>query len=156
MRWIHEHPHTLPAPSPQQAGAADSGRVPGQAARGEGKGAARRVGRSGGAPSIGERHTPVQTPTIPPPRSPQIAYPVILCVPAAVWLLERLSPLLLHGPGVAGMRFHLPTSPLRYLTFKLTNDLRRLPAVRELVRAFLRALFSGDTSQARRGGGKGC
>ena len=72
------------------------------------------------------------------------------------FLLERLSPLLLHGPGVAGMRFHLPTSPLRYLTFKLTNDLRRLPAVRELVRAFLRALFSGDTSQARRGGGKGC
>jgi hypothetical protein len=102
-------------------------------------------------------------------RPPLAAYPFIVVVPLICWVLDKMSPWLLRpgsrwnprgadggsafpsggdgGPPLAGARFHLPTSPLRYVTFKLTHDLQHLPAVQELVRTFIRVCFSGDTSQ---------
>jgi len=95
---------------------------------------------------------------------PLAAVPFIKLIPVACAALDWLSPWLMKKggaagrrahpraapdgtPPLAGARFHLPTSPLRFVTFKLTHDLQHLPAVQELVRAFIRACFSGDTSQ---------
>jgi len=101
-------------------------------------------------------------------RPPLAAYPFIWLVPLVCAALDWLSPWLLKAgggggkkgegsrpplhldastPPLAGARFHLPTSPLRFVTFKLTHDLQHLPAVQELVRTFIRVCFSGDTSQ---------
>jgi lysosomal acid lipase/cholesteryl ester hydrolase len=74
---------------------------------------------------------------------PLLSYPFILLVPAWTWILDNVVSR--WRPG-AGLRFTLPTSPLRHVTFKLTHDLQHLPAVQELARSFMRACMSGDTS----------
>lgn len=63
-------------------------------------------------------------------------------LPSAVWLLDRI-------PGLRGrgMGLRLPSPLLRYITFKFTMDLRHMPALRDLVRAFMRVMLSGDSSQ---------
>ncbi|KAL4458518.1 hypothetical protein ABPG75_013383 [Micractinium tetrahymenae] len=63
-------------------------------------------------------------------------------MPAAVWLLDRTPGL--RGRGM-GMR--LPSPLLRYITFKFTMDLRHMPALQDLIRAFMRMMLSGDSSQ---------
>ena len=73
-----------------------------------------------------------------------MARPFIYLVPVWTWLLDHV--VARWRPG-AGLRFAVPSSPLRHVAFKLTHDLRHLPAVQELVRAFFRAATSGDASQ---------
>ncbi|KAI7841938.1 hypothetical protein COHA_004465 [Chlorella ohadii] len=62
--------------------------------------------------------------------------------PPLVWLVDRIP--LLRGHGL-GMR--LPSPLLRYITFKFSKDLRHMPALQDLVAAFMRAMTGGDTSQ---------
>jgi hypothetical protein len=62
--------------------------------------------------------------------------------PPLVRLLDRTP--LLRGHGL-GMR--LPSPLLRYITFKFSKDLRHMPALQDLVAAFMRAMTGGDTSQ---------
>ena len=52
---------------------------------------------------------------------PQIAYPFLWGLPWATWALARLRP----GAGAAVL---IPSSLLRYLTFKLTWDLQQARA----------------------------
>ena len=56
------------------------------------------------------------------------------------WLVQRFRP----GLGAAVL---LPSSVLRFLTFKLQWDLQQIPAMHELARVALRVLFNGDVSQ---------
>lgn len=42
---------------------------------------------------------------------------------------------------------YIPSSLLRYITFKLTVDLQQVPALNELTRAALRLLLNGDASE---------
>ncbi|EIE26467.1 hypothetical protein COCSUDRAFT_39557 [Coccomyxa subellipsoidea C-169] len=74
---------------------------------------------------------------------PLVAYPFLWSTPWVLWLLARLRP----GTGAAVL---IPSSLLRYLTFKLTWDLQQIPALHELARAALRLLLNGDTSQSGR------
>ena len=46
-----------------------------------------------------------------------------------------------------GAPAYIPSSLLRYITFKLTVDLQQVPALNELTRAGLRLLFNGDASE---------
>lgn len=63
-------------------------------------------------------------------------------LPAVVWLLDRL-------PGLRGrgMGLRLPSPLLRYITFKFTMDLRHMPALQDLIKAFMKMMLSGDSSQ---------
>lgn len=61
-------------------------------------------------------------------------------LPPLVWALRVLRP----GRGAA---CYIPSSLLRYITFKLTVDMQQIPALNELVRAGLRVLLNGDSSQ---------
>ncbi len=70
----------------------------------------------------------------------QIAYPFMWFVPPVYWLVQRFRP----GLGAAVL---LPSSVLRFLTFKLQWDLQQIPAMHELARVALRVLFNGDVSQ---------
>lgn len=70
----------------------------------------------------------------------QVAYPFLWGTPIVLWLLRRIRP-------EAGAAVLIPSSLLRYLTFKLTWDLQQIPALHELARAALRLLLNGDTSQ---------
>lgn len=69
-----------------------------------------------------------------------MAYPFLWGTPWVLWALAKLRP----GTGAAVL---IPSSLLRYLTFKLTWDLQQIPALHELARAALRLLLNGDTSQ---------
>ncbi|KAK9840957.1 hypothetical protein WJX81_002471 [Elliptochloris bilobata] len=71
---------------------------------------------------------------------PLVAKPFRTGLPWATWALARLRP----GCGAA---VYIPSSLLRYLTFKLTWDLQEVPALHELARAAMRLMFSGDASQ---------
>jgi len=57
-----------------------------------------------------------------------------------VWALHWIRP----GVGAA---CYIPSSLLRYVTFKLTVDMQQIPALNELVRAGIRVLLNGDSSQ---------
>ena len=46
-----------------------------------------------------------------------------------------------------GAPAYIPSSLLRYITFKLTVDLQQVPALNELTRAALRLLLNGDASE---------
>jgi hypothetical protein len=46
-----------------------------------------------------------------------------------------------------GTPAYIPSSLLRYITFKLTVDLQHVPALNELTRAGLRLLLNGDASE---------
>ena len=70
----------------------------------------------------------------------QIAYPFMWFLPPVYWLVQRFRP----GLGAAVL---LPSSVLRFLTFKLQWDLQQIPAMHELARVALRVLFNGDVSQ---------
>jgi lysosomal acid lipase/cholesteryl ester hydrolase len=70
----------------------------------------------------------------------QVAYPFLWLLPGVVAVLSRLRP----GAGAAVL---IPSSLLRYLTFKLTWDLQQIPALHELARAAIRLLLNRDTSQ---------
>jgi hypothetical protein len=70
----------------------------------------------------------------------QIAYPFMWTLPTVYWLLQYFRP----GMGAAVL---LPTSMLRFVTFKLQWDLVQIPAMHELTRVGFKALFSGDISQ---------
>ena len=70
----------------------------------------------------------------------QIAYPFMWFLPPVYWAVQRFRP----GLGAAVL---LPSSVLRFLTFKLQWDLQQIPAMHELARVALRVLFNGDVSQ---------
>ena len=70
----------------------------------------------------------------------QIAYPFMWFLPPVYWTVQRFRP----GLGAAVL---LPSSVLRFLTFKLQWDLQQIPAMHELARVALRVLFNGDVSQ---------
>ncbi|KAK9810435.1 hypothetical protein WJX72_010667 [[Myrmecia] bisecta] len=72
--------------------------------------------------------------------APKAVVPFMAVMPALMWLLTRLRP----GIGSAA---YIPSSLLRYLTFKITVDLQQIPALNELMRAGLRVLMNGDSSQ---------
>jgi len=78
-------------------------------------------------------------------KPPLLSRPFIRMVPLWTAFLDKVVGRF-FVPG-AGLRFLLPTSPLRFVAFKLTHDLRHLPAAEELARAFARACMSGDTSE---------
>ena len=78
-------------------------------------------------------------------KPPLLSRPFIRMVPMWTAFLDKVVGRF-FVPG-AGLRFLLPTSPLRFVAFKLTHDLRHLPAAEELARAFARACMSGDTSE---------
>lgn len=61
-------------------------------------------------------------------------------LPPVYWAMQRFRP----GLGAAVL---LPSSVLRFLTFKLQWDLQQIPAMHELARVALRVLFNGDVSQ---------
>ena len=82
--------------------------------------------------------TPHPTPL--PSVSPQGALPFVYLLPVLMRWLARLR------PGV-GAPVYIPSSLLRYITFQLSHDLQRIPALRDLLRAGLRLLLSGDASQ---------
>ena len=71
---------------------------------------------------------------------PKIAAPFLYIVPFIIRLLNRFR------PGV-GAPTYIPSSLLRYITFKLTVDLQQVPALNELLRAGLRLLLNGDASE---------
>ncbi|KAL3139966.1 hypothetical protein ABBQ38_004253 [Trebouxia sp. C0009 RCD-2024] len=71
---------------------------------------------------------------------PKAALPFMWILPPLVWALRLLRP----GRGAA---CYIPSSLLRYITFKLTVDMQQIPALNELVRAGLRVLLNGDSSQ---------
>ena len=70
----------------------------------------------------------------------QIAYPFMWFLPPIFWAAQRFRP----GCGAAVL---LPSTILRFLTFKLQWDLQQIPAMHELARVALRVLFNGDVSQ---------
>lgn len=71
---------------------------------------------------------------------PAISIPFLHILPLVMKLLNRFR------PGV-GAPAYIPSSLLRYITFKLTVDLQQVPALNELTRAALRLLFNGDSSE---------
>lgn len=71
---------------------------------------------------------------------PAISIPFLHTLPLVMKLLNRFR------PGV-GAPAYIPSSLLRYITFKLTVDLQQVPALNELTRAGLRLLFNGDSSE---------
>ena len=70
----------------------------------------------------------------------QAATPFLWVLPPLVWALHWIRP----GVGAA---CYIPSSLLRYVTFKLTVDMQQIPALNELVRAGVRVLLNGDSSQ---------
>ena len=70
----------------------------------------------------------------------QAAAPFLWVLPPLVWALHWIRP----GVGAA---CYIPSSLLRYVTFKLTVDMQQIPALNELVRAGIRVLLNGDSSQ---------
>lgn len=70
----------------------------------------------------------------------QAAIPFVMILPVLVWAMHWIR------PGM-GAPVYIPSSLLRYITFKLTVDLQQIPALNELVRAGLRVLLNGDSSQ---------
>ena len=70
----------------------------------------------------------------------QLAYPFMWFLPPIFWAAQRFRP----GCGAAVL---LPSTILRFLTFKLQWDLQQIPAMHELARVALRVLFTGDVSQ---------
>ncbi|KAL0056175.1 hypothetical protein WJX82_008465 [Trebouxia sp. C0006] len=71
---------------------------------------------------------------------PKAAAPFLWVLPPLVWALHWIRP----GVGAA---CYIPSSLLRYVTFKLTVDMQQIPALNELVRAGIRVLLNGDSSQ---------
>ncbi|KAL4539401.1 hypothetical protein Ndes2437B_g02221 [Nannochloris sp. 'desiccata'] len=73
-------------------------------------------------------------------RYPKVALPFMYIIPVLMKLLN------FWRPGV-GCPAYIPSSLLRYITFKLTVDLQHVPALNELTRAGLRLLLNGDASE---------
>ncbi|GAB4815151.1 hypothetical protein N2152v2_002197 [Parachlorella kessleri] len=73
-------------------------------------------------------------------RYPKVFVPFMWVVPHIVRIMDWVR------PGI-GSPAYLPSSLLRYITFKLTMDLDRIPGLNELTRAGISALLSGDKSQ---------
>lgn len=71
---------------------------------------------------------------------PTIALPFYHVLPIIMRFLNA------YRPGV-GAPAYIPSSLLRYITFKLSTDLHQIPALNELTRAALRLLFNGDSSE---------
>jgi len=71
---------------------------------------------------------------------PKVAAPFLYILPVVMALLNRVR------PGI-GTPVYIPSSLLRYITFKLTVDLQQVPALNELTRAALRLLLNGDKSE---------
>ena len=70
----------------------------------------------------------------------QAALPFLVLLPPLVSALHWMRP----GVGAA---CYIPSSLLRYITFKLTVDMQQIPALNELAKAGLRVLLNGDSSQ---------
>lgn len=62
----------------------------------------------------------------------------MLILPKLVWLMNKLG---------FGLAMSIPSSLLRYITFKLTVDLAQIPALNQLAKAAMQAMLSGDMSQ---------
>lgn len=65
--------------------------------------------------------------------------PCVHMIPPLVAVVDWL------WPG-RGMGLRLPSSPLRWVAFKLVADLRQVPALMDLFAAFVKMVTSGDTS----------
>ncbi|KAL4859312.1 Dolichyl-diphosphooligosaccharide--protein glycosyltransferase subunit [Chlorella vulgaris] len=76
------------------------------------------------------------------PEIPLGLRPCVWIFPALVWVVDRLPGLKGRGLGL-----RLPSPLLRYIAFKFTMDLRRMPALNDLVKAGMRKMLSGDASQ---------
>ena len=61
---------------------------------------------------------------------PQVVAPFVWVLPVVMWLLRLVRP----GLGAPA---YIPSSLLRYITFKLTLDLQQIPALDELTRCAL-------------------
>jgi hypothetical protein len=70
-----------------------------------------------------------------------VFWPILTVVPH-VWRVMRL----VLGPRAAAA-LYIPTSAARNLTFKFMLEFARLPALGDLLRAFMRAALNGDRSQ---------
>lgn len=75
-----------------------------------------------------------------PASAMQVAWPFRYILPPLNWALHWLRP----GKGTS---CYIPSSLLRYFTFKITVDMQQIPALDELARAGLRLLLNGDSSQ---------
>ena len=73
-------------------------------------------------------------------KRPNFAIPFLYMLPIVMRLLNSFR------PGV-GAPAYIPSSLLRYITFKLSTDLHQIPALNELTRAALRLLMNGDSSE---------
>jgi pimeloyl-ACP methyl ester carboxylesterase len=72
---------------------------------------------------------------------PWVFYPVMAVIPPVARLMQ-----LLLGSGAAAA-LYLPTMAARLLTFKFMLDFARMPALGDLMRAFMRFTLNGDRSQ---------
>ncbi|RMZ55129.1 hypothetical protein APUTEX25_005407 [Auxenochlorella protothecoides] len=71
--------------------------------------------------------------------------------PRAAWIFLWVLPTFMRvlewlRPGLSAP-VYIPSSLLRYITFKLSLDVQQLPALNELLRAAFRLLLSGDGSE---------
>ena len=74
-------------------------------------------------------------------RLPWSLWPALTLAPLAHWVMR-----LVLGAGAAAP-LYIPTSSARLLTFRFMLDLARLPALGDLLRAFMRFALGGDRSQ---------
>ncbi|KAI3435938.1 hypothetical protein D9Q98_001996 [Chlorella vulgaris] len=72
-------------------------------------------------------------------------YP-IACEPALLVMPGLMAALSWLCPG-RGAPMYLPSSLLRYITFKLTVDLHSIPGLNQLTRAAMRRMLSNDSSE---------
>ncbi|KAK9810060.1 hypothetical protein WJX72_004140 [[Myrmecia] bisecta] len=72
--------------------------------------------------------------------TPLAILPFMATLPLMCFLLKKLR------PGLGG-GCYVPSSLLRFVTFKLAVDVQQMPALKELMRAGLCVLLAGDSSQ---------